>query len=554
MAEAKIFAVSSLVDIFPNTPAGDQTSYDLHLAQNEGESFQVAVTAGDQDLTLSASAVLEGEGFTCLVRPVGLLPFTQNTIHISPAMLRAKGPGVLPEVLYDNPTFTVPAGESRSVCITVYSEKDAKPGSFSGEVTLKGEGFEGKLPFTVTLYPVCLPDSGKSDFSYVCWTQFLYKTYLEQVYGLERESEAYWQYVKNCAKIMKRQRQNVVDLNLEWIFTDHIDIDDDGTCHFDFSFFDQFMEVMLDPEYLGAKMITGMHLLSRDWCFDRTPNCGWNQRPLIGWVFEKNKDGKVEVAWKMGSDPALYAFHRQLFGALGEHLREKGWEDIWVQHVADEIDNDIHYQHTLSIYQLVHELMPTARTIDAVRRQSVHTFGGELDIHVPLMWHHDLAPQSYAELQAAGTEVWYYTCLQPQFDYLSRLGDYPLLSTRLLNWYSYRHHLTGFLHYAWHLYDCCAERQNPYANLTCFGSFPCDAFIVYPDKENLTVLESLRSEAQRDTNEDFELLCLAAKKDKETVERLVQMVIRRADDVLFDADFILQLRIELLKLASGMLD
>ena len=247
----------------------------------------------------------------------------------------------------------------------------------------------------------------------------------------------------------------------------------------------------------------------------------------------------------------MEAFHHQLFAALATHLREKGWNRIWVQHVADEIDNDIHYQQTLAIYRLFHHYLPEGRTIDAVRRESPYAFGRELDIHVPLLWHHDMAPAAYAALQGEGSEVWQYTCLQPQFEYLSRLGDYPLSSTRLLGWYNFRHGLTGFLHYAWNNYGPCVKRWDPYADACCFGSFPCDAFIVYPDREGLTVLESVRSEAQRDGFEDYELLCLAAEKAPDTVRRLAQLMVTAADDAVRNPEFLLALRVRLLQIAAS---
>ena len=152
-----------------------------------------------------------------------------------------------------------------------------------------------------------------------------------------------------------------------------------------------------------------------------------------------------------------------------------------------------------------------------------------------------MAPAAYAALQGEGSEVWQYTCLQPQFEYLSRLGDYPLSSTRLLGWYNFRHGLTGFLHYAWNNYDPCVKRWDPYADACCFGSFPCDAFIVYPDREGLTVLESVRSEAQRDGFEDYELLCLAAEKAPDTVRRLAQLMVTAADDAVRNPEFLLAL-------------
>ena len=552
MSKPCVYTLNCLEDVFPNSPVGNRTDYSLHMAQNEGESFIIGVHAGDTPLTsLQAEVISDVPDVEWCVHHIALVPFSKNTIHIGSRSVRAKAPGVLPEYFLPDKEITIPAEESRGICVTAYTLPDTAAGTYTVSVNLRGDNFEASIPVTLTVYPVALPHPRDSDFTYVCWTQLLVPENAKRMYGLEMYSEEYWDYVKNCAKVLRRERQNMINIELEHILEYNLSADDQGNWLFDFTMFDRFVDIMLDDRYMGAKYLCGMHLMARDWFIDITPNSGWNQRPLIAWIFEKQSDGTVKRVWKPASDPVVESFHHQLFAALATHLQEKGWDSIWFQHVADEIDNDIHYQQTLAVYQIVHRYMPKARTIDAVRRESPYTFGRELDIHVPLLWHHDMAPAAYDEINNGKTEVWQYTCLQPQFEYLSRLGDYPLVSTRLLNWYNFRHGLKGFLHYAWNNYAPCRQAYNPFADLSCFDSFPCDAFIVYPDKENLTVLESVRSEAQRDTNEDYELLVLAAKNKPDTVRRIVELVITAADDYVRNTEFIMQLRIELLKIASA---
>lgn len=552
MTQPQVFTMNPLEDVFPDTPSNGRASYALHMARGEGEGFLVAVRAGDAPLAgLSAWVRCDAPGVEWAAWHVGLVPFSKNTIHIGSRSIRAAAPGVLPEYFQKQPRVDVPAGETRSLYIAARTAPDAPPGVYEGTVELEAEGFRAAVSFTLTIYAVTLPAPRESRLTYVCWTQLLVPENAREVYGIEPWSEDYWTYVKNCAVLLRRQRQNMINIELEHTLDYRLSADENGRLRFDFTRFDRFVDIMLDERYMGAKALCGMHLAARDWMLDPSPGTGWNQRPLIAWVFERQEDGSFRRVWKPASDPAVEAFHHQLFAALAAHLREKGWSRIWVQHVADEIDNDIHYQQTLAIYRLFHHYLPEGRTIDAVRRESPYAFGRELDIHVPLLWHHDMAPAAYAALQGEGSEVWQYTCLQPQFEYLSRLGDYPLSSTRLLGWYNFRHGLTGFLHYAWNNYGPCVKRWDPYADACCFGSFPCDAFIVYPDREGLTVLESVRSEAQRDGFEDYELLCLAAEKAPDTVRRLAQLMVTAADDAVRNPEFLLALRVRLLQIAAS---
>lgn len=546
----QLFTTGPLEDIFPDTLPTGRERYDLHMARNEGEGFVIGVRPEQPLRELTARVVGDLPGITVAVHAIGLVPFSKNTIHIGSRSIRAKAPGVIPEFFDDLP-LSVPAGESRGLYVAARTAADTPVGRYEASVRLSAGDWEGEVPFSVTVYDVTLPKPRDSAMTYVCWTQLLKPDNAREVYGLEPWSEAYWNYVRNCAVILKNERQNMINIDLEDVLKEGLSQDENGELVFDFTLFDRFAEIMLDKRYMDAKYLCGMHLMARDWFLDMPPGTSWSQRPLVAWVFEKQEDGSFRQVWKAASDPAVEAFHNRLFSTLGDHLREKGWDGIWFQHVADEIDNDIHYQQARAVYRLIHRYIPAARTIDAVRRESPYTFGRELDIHVPLLWHHDMAPQAYAALQNDRTEVWQYTCLQPQFEYLSRLGDYPLAATRLLGWYNYRCNLTGFLHYAWNNYNPCVKRYDPYADASCFRSFPCDAFIVYPDKERLTVRESVRSEAQRDAFEDYELWRLAEQKAPDAVRRLVETAVPFADEYTRNPTFLMALREQLLILAAG---
>lgn len=551
----RLFSAAPTEDIFPGTCPPDIPAVCppvvLHTARGGREGIQIGVQAGDRPLTgLTARCTPAIPGVTVEIFTVQLLPFSQNTIHIGSRSVRAVAPGLLPEVLRPQPV-DVPAGECRALYLRVSAAPDAAPGEYPATLTVTADGFSAVLPIAAVVHRAVLPAPECSRFSYVCWTQLLEPEHLRRVYGIEPWSPEHETLLLHCGRVMRTQRQNVIDVPLEHVLADGLSVDADGTLRFDFTHLDRFLAIMRDPDGMAARSFSGMHLLSRDWSLDMPPATSWSQRGLIGWVFDRQPDGHFERVWKLAADPAVEQFHRTLFAALGAHLRAMGLEEAWLQHVADEIDSDIQYQQTLAVYRLIHELMPGARTIDAVRRESPYTFGRELDIHVPLLWHHAHAPQAYRAIPDGRAEVWQYTCLQPQFDYLSRLGDYPLAATRLLGWYNFLAGLTGYLHYAWNNYGPCVHRHDPYADVSCFGSFPCDAFIVYPDREGLSVFESLRSEAMRGALEDYELLCLAAQIAPQAVRAAAQVAVAAADEHTNDADFLFALREQLLNLIDA---
>ena len=63
--------------------------------------------------------------------------------------------------------------------------------------------------------------------------------------------------------------------------------------------------------------------------------------------------------------------------------------------------------------------------------------------------------------------------------------------------------------------------------------------------------ESLRSEAQRDAFEDYELWRLAQEKAPDAVRRLAETAVPMADDYTRNPQYIMALRIKLLQIAAS---
>ena len=84
--------------------------------------------------------------------------------------------------------------------------------------------------------------------------------------------------------------------------------------------------------------------------------------------------------------------------------------------------------------------------IDAID-QTAGLLGEACDIWVPQLGRFDKDFDAIREHVGKGGEAWYYTCLYPRGRHLNRLIDYPLVKTRLLHWFNFRHDFTGYLHW-----------------------------------------------------------------------------------------------------------
>ena len=67
-----------------------------------------------------------------------------------------------------------------------------------------------------------------------------------------------WTYVKNCAVLLRRQRQNMINIELEHTLDYRLSADENGRLRFDFTRFDRFVDIMLDERYMGCLLYTSL--------------------------------------------------------------------------------------------------------------------------------------------------------------------------------------------------------------------------------------------------------------------------------------------------------
>jgi hypothetical protein len=210
---------------------------------------------------------------------------------------------------------------------------------------------------------------------------------------------------------------------------------------------------------------------------------------------------------------------------LQQHLIEKGWVNIWMQHVADEPDK-FNAASYAQVAELVKKYAPRLRRIDAILTPQV---AGSQEVMVPLLdeLNHNWA--FFQGQQAGGKELWCYTCGNPQGAYANRLLQMPLIKVRFIPWICFRYGVSGYLHWGYNYW-------NPEPNYQKFiklvygtgrpDTVPGDPWIVYPKLKGLGVNDSIRWEAQRDGCEDHELLSQLAESDSAAASNLVDRQIK----------------------------
>ena len=203
--------------------------------------------------------------------------------------------------------------------------------------------------------------------------------------------------------------------------------------------------------------------------------------------------------------------------------------------------------------QLMKNILPHIKIIATTgNRNEVTPY---VDIWVPIFSDHandyPANTQFYANRQALGEEVWFYTCMFPVgINWISRHVEAPTLNTRYHHWVNYKYGLTGFLYWSFNHWIIWNRTSFSIDNAGGGGwDIPAgDDFVVYPGYRKL--YSTIRFAAHRDGIADYELLKLLEKTNKSKAQELVNKLIKGASNYDRDIPTFRNTRRELLEALS----
>ena len=488
-----VWSVDPLVKVFRDAQPERRSKALADVARGEHASLQVVVRSDAALSGLKAEVTpfeRKGGGRLTAIAPrfVGYAYVDRPTQNPPKTVLR-EPPADFPDPLMEVDQIDVDAGMAQPVWVTVHVPLDTPPGLYRAQLHLSGlvEGAPARAtcPLAVRVYPVTVKSTR---LKVTDWFQVNTNHLDVKVEGNEEE---YYALLGRFAKNMADHRHNVAlisPLSLA-VFSPG----PEGALRVDWSKFDRFVEVCQEAGLVG--MIEGGHIGGR--------TEGWTSPFGVTIV---TIEGEKAVSKRVDpSSPEADAFYAWYFPALIAHLKEKGWLDRYVQHLADEpIPGNL--ESWRAIAQLVRKYAPELRTIDANHSKELV---GSMDIWVPQLNYLKNDYAHYRERQKAGDEVWFYTCVFPQGEYANRFIEQPLMKTRLLHWINFKYGITGYLHWGYNHW----QSKDPMKNTTPAHSGPPylpagDAWIVYPG--TIGPWDSIRWEAMRDGIVDHELLSMLA--------------------------------------------
>jgi len=502
----EVWAVDPLVKVFRDARPSGRGDALAEVARGEHASLQIVVRSAEAIARLRAEVsplVLEGEDDGPLkprrARFVGYVPVDRPTQTPSSDQLR-KPPADFPDPLLEVDTIDVAPGHAQPVWVTAPIPADARPGDYRGHLslsaTVSGKRVSARWPLTIRVFRATV---GRSRLWVTNWFAMQWR---HMQLSPAKDSPQYWELLRRYARNMADHRQNVALISP--LHLAEYRVGKEGRLEMDFARFDRWVEIFVEEGVIGR--IEGGHLGGR--------SGGWDSSFVVH--VRQVKDGKVHAASVDPASADAERFYALWLPRLMRHLRERGWLDHYMQHLADEptVKNAESYR---AIARLVRKHAPELRIIEACHFKDLT---GSIDIWVPQLnyLHRDF--DHYRQRQEAGDEVWFYTCVFPQGEYANRFIEQPLLKTRILHWINYRYGVTGYLHWGYNHWT----PDSPFTHTTRpHGGPPYlpagDPWIVYPGSDG--PLDSIRHEAMRDGVADYELLSRLAERDPETAMKLV---------------------------------
>ena len=537
--ELVFMPVDPLEKIFKETAFFREIDPVAHVAKGEHASFQFVLRSMEEflsDIKLDVADLRNGENTLSSVKVgyIGYVSVGRNTPNHSRDKLNPVS-GLYPDPILEIENIDLMANETQPIWITIEIPKDAMPGMYKGEVILTGEmdgqQFEIKRPIQVKVYPVTIRETR-------LWVTNWYNTSPGNIQHVMKGkevapySEDYWTFVRMLASKMAEYRQNVSIIS-PLRLADY-GLDGDGNYTIDFTNFDRSVDIFIEEGVIGR--IEGGHIGTR----------------LAGWVSDFvvftpviEEDTTYFKKFSIKNDTAR-AFYSDFIPALSKHLKEKGWDDIYMQHLMDE-PTPANVDTYIEIANFIDELAPDLKIVEACHSKDVNQ---TVDIWVPQLDYMHIDYDFYKERAEQGDEIWFYTCLNPKGEYANRFIELPLIKTRIIHWINYRFNIPGYLHWGFNFW----RGGDPFVETTSIqlesGTIlpGGDAWICYPGDHK--ILSSIRLEAMRDGIVDYELLSMLEEKNPEEAAELARQVVYRFDYYDMNINSFRQKRQKILSLLS----
>lgn len=554
-----IWMVSSYENVFRDflKRENSKSKYHLIMAKNEAESFQILLRSKDAfniESVVFDDLISGNNNISSACISYNFLEYVfmnENTMHQNHKYLIRTGSGYYPDPLSNESRISVEPDQTQSVWITVKIPENCKPGIYNGVVGIYTNRGEYKANYTVEVCDVTIPDPHLSNFDFMHHQQIAGTWFYDaekgnhprdvvtQIYGWKRWTSEWWQLLDDMAEKMKQSRCNVLFVNTQQLLLDGETDMKEGKYHFDWSRFDEYIRFFLDRKVI--KKMEGIHFGS---------TIGDVGKTYKSYILKKNEKGILCSANVDPMSEECNNFFEQFIPALYEHLKKKGWLDIWMQHIGDEAVSVLQHQQYAYYMKKMSGLAAEMHCGDPTFsfESALNAIAKGADIVVPIEELYQGNRCKFDSLKNKGINVYVYNCCGPGNEWLNRFIDKPVWQQRTLGWLCYKWGIPGWLHWGWNFWVDWFEDS---LHTIDKEGFKGDHYSVYPDIKNNKIKNSIRQHAIRDMSEDYELLLILGKKNPGLASELVDKIaVNASGDYTSDVELMIQVRSQLIRAAA----
>ena len=377
---------------------------------------------------------------------------------------------------------------------------DSEIGHRVVDLNIKSKTSVTVCKFHVEVTSSVIPDSGKSTLPYTNWFDL---TKMASYHNIDPYSPEHWAMIDKYIELMKRGRQNTFWVSWSYFFSKDLVLDK--------AKLKTHVQHFLDG---GMYWIEGSPIASR-------PNGNWSSPNLV-----LNIGGKLTNTEEGIRDLEIMSTQ------IMEAIRDFGWEDQWIQHIADE-PTDTNAKEYALVSEVLRKTMPGIPIIEATMSRELI---GAVDIWCPQVQEYQKHISFFKERQSEGSQVWTYTCLIPGGRWLNRMIDMERLRQVYFGWAASKYDIEGYLHWGLNQYKANPFKQSvvdhPAVPNTTNKLPAGDTHVIYPGEGE--PWSGLRFEAHRIGLEDYELLSQLKSKNTGAYYEIMDQIFHQYNDYEVD--------------------
>lgn len=448
-------------------PSKQSTCIQLSAARNEYEPFQLALRPAKghtrvqitaSDLRGPGNAVLKKENIKINRVEYKLVKYPDDAFGCV-----SEWPDALPEL---QGSLDLVARKNQPVWVTIYVPDRMPAGTYRGTMTIRGVTAEPfQVPLRLRVWDFTLPEETHTKTAFGIWMNSV-MPFFHAARTEEERDAVHDLYMQNFSA------HRIAPVTHNFNLIDYVSISEkaapEGEFDLDFGKLDRWSHRIFDelrlPSYCAG------------WYRDREPPFGRLGRPHYF-----GEPGFTEF------DPVFERNFTSIYGALTQHLRQKGWLDRTYFYLFDEPFAGERYAQVREGARLLKEACPGLKGLVTVQFEP--SLYGFVHIWVPPL--HRFDANKAEERRRAGDEIWWYVACGPRYPYPNNLIDSPAINHRIHFWMMQKYGITGTLYWSVNYYrgmdrpGKLREVVNPWDTAICLspdGGFNGngDGVLVYP--------------------------------------------------------------------------